>query len=250
MLGEIKYTTKEINQKTLQIYTNLLSYSDTINDGNFRVIVDTDLKLLFEQYNAIFFSGLLTSLLSGENGGSISCRISNRMTRTGGKTIRKQLKDRKYEYEIRISSPLLLQSFSEIERKVNVNGINCKNRIEALFRVFEHELIHLYEMLVWHKSSCSGKRFRILAHDIFGHKGVKHELVTQSERAQKVFQLKVGDEISFEYLGMNHIGIINRITKRATILVENSKGKRYSNGKNYMKYYVPLAKLRKKKIPI
>jgi len=123
MLGEIRYATKEINEKTLQIYKHLLSYSDTINDANFRVIVNTDLKLLFKQYDSIFFSGLLTTSLSGENGGSISFKISNRMTRTGGKTIRKQLKNGNYEYEIRISSPLLLQSFSDIERKVNVNGI-------------------------------------------------------------------------------------------------------------------------------
>jgi hypothetical protein len=37
---------------------------------------------------------------------------------------------------------------------------------------------------------------------------------------------------------------VNRITRRATILVEDSRGERFSDGKRYLKYYVPIHQLR------
>jgi len=36
---------------------------------------------------------------------------------------------------------------------------------------------------------------------------------------------------------------VNRITKRATVLVEDERGMRYSDGKRYAKFYVPVASL-------
>jgi hypothetical protein len=40
------------------------------------------------------------------------------------------------------------------------------------------------------------------------------------------------------------VGMVNRITRRATILVEDSRGKRFSDGRHYVKYYVPIQQLR------
>jgi len=41
------------------------------------------------------------------------------------------------------------------------------------------------------------------------------------------------------------MGIVNRITRRATVLVENPGGRLFSNGKKYMKDYVPIHVLEK-----
>jgi hypothetical protein len=37
------------------------------------------------------------------------------------------------------------------------------------------------------------------------------------------------------------MGRVNRITKRATVLVEDPDGVKYSNGLRYRTYYVPIA---------
>ena len=62
---------------------------------------------------------------------------------------------------------------------MRVNGLLCRDRTEALQRVFEHELLHLLEMLIWARSSCSAARFRGLAWNYFGHTATKHDLITQ-----------------------------------------------------------------------
>jgi hypothetical protein len=43
--------------------------------------------------------------------------------------------------------------------------------------------------------------------------------------------------------GRRLTGRVNRITKRATVLVEDSEGQKYSDGLRYKTYYVPIADL-------
>ena len=40
-------------------------------------------------------------------------------------------------------------------------------------------------------------------------------------------------------------GRVNRITRRATVLVPNPAGQKFSDGKRYSRYYVPLERLRR-----
>jgi hypothetical protein len=49
--------------------------------------------------------------------------------------------------------------------------------------------------------------------------------------------------VRFRFDGAEHTGIVNRISKRATVLVEDEAGVRYSNGKHYSKFYVPVQML-------
>ena len=39
------------------------------------------------------------------------------------------------------------------------------------------------------------------------------------------------------------VGVVNRITRRATVLVEDQHGLPYSDGKRYKKFYVPFGSL-------
>ena len=102
-------------------------------------------------------------------------------------------------------------------------------------RILEHELIHLAEMLVWEDSNCEGDRFQAIAHRLFGHTEHKHELVTQHERAAKKFNIRVGTMVSFKHEGKTFIGKVNRITRRATVLVADAQGQKYDDGKCYRK---------------
>ena len=124
----------------------MLDRSEHLQTGNLEAIHVDDLRLLFDDYDAEFFDGLLGLMLGEDCGGRITLRLSDRMTRAGGKTIRRQVKQRKgwrvvaqAEYEIAISTLLLFQTFGDIDRPVTVTGLLCRDRLEGLQRIFEHE---------------------------------------------------------------------------------------------------------------
>ena len=59
------------------------------------------------------------------------------------------------------------------------------------------------------------------------------------------FDVRVGDHVSFELEGKTYQGRVNRITRRATVLVESHRGEPFSDGRRYLTFYVPLPLLRK-----
>ena len=75
--------------------------------------------------------------------------------------------------------------------------------------------------------------------------GAFHDLITPHEQANTAFNIRVGDHVLFELEGMQRAGRVNRITRRATVLVEDPGGRLYADGKRYRTYYVPLPLLRK-----
>lgn len=238
-LKELTYSPEQISAKTRKIYDSVLEKSSNFEDGNFRIIGAGDVALLFRLYDASFFGGYFTSKLNG----NLSFRVSKRMTRAAGKlTVDRKLTD----YTISISSYLIFQTFSDIKREIIVNGLVCKDRLEAMMKVFEHEMIHLLEYMLFGDSSCGKRRFKSYSANIFGHTESTHKLITQWERALTKYDLKVGDKVNFTFDGIALTGIIYRITKRATVMVRNKKGQyRDARGNRYRKYYIPLAALSK-----
>src|SRR5262245_28890157 len=240
-----------IGHRTRAIYEAALKQSAYMEAGDFTRVGVADLERLFELYDATFFRGALRRDLQRQ-GCPLILRLAPRMTSAGGKTYCTRRRPAEYaparpvrEYEIAVSSTLLFQSFRDVRRPVWINGLECADRLQSLQRIFEHELLHLAELLVWDRSSCGGRRFHALALRFFGHTGVTHDLVTQRERARVTFDLKVGDRVAFDFGGVPHTGLLNRITRRATVLVETPGAQRYTDGRHYAKFYVPLAALRK-----
>ena len=112
-------------------------------------------------------------------------------------------------------------------------------------RILEHEIIHLIEFMVFNKSSCAKPQFKLICSNIFGHKAVKHQLITRAEIAQVEHNLKIGDRVEFEFEGKIQRGFVNRITKRATVMVPDRAGNFIdSKGKRYLKFYIPVELLR------
>jgi hypothetical protein len=240
---------EEIARRGETIASRLRLGSPRLADVNFQAIATSDLALLFALYDEIVFASRLRQLLQAQ-GAPLEFTLSRRLTRSAGTATRHRLRhpqpgEPAVRYEIAISVPLLYQSFGDVERPIRVSGLVCRHRVEALQRIFEHELLHLVEMLVLGKSSCSAPPFRMLAHNLFGHTQTKHDLVTQTERAEVQFAIRVGDRVTFDFEGRTYTGVVNRITRRATILVENPAGQRYTDGRHYQKFYVPLAQLHK-----
>lgn len=237
-----------VRAKQRQIFDATLALSRRMDGPNFTRIGHDDLQRMAIQYDQLFFD---SQLIGGARREGIRFGWSSRMTRNAGKTVthysghrgvgsrRKGVRN----FEIILSSTLLFQTFADVQRPVEVTGIVCGNRLEAMQRVVEHELVHLLEMLVWDDSSCSQRRFHGIAHRFFGHREHRHDLITQSERAAKKFQLKPGSRVRFTFEGRVLTGHINRITRRATVLVADPKGERFSDGHRYRRYYVPLEHL-------
>jgi len=251
-LTRLQYAPAQVAEKVARIYRELIERSKHVRSGNFEAIGVADLQFLFDSYDREFFGNLLFQLLQEDCGGRITLRLSDRMTRAAGKTILRHRRQRSGwqvvtvpEYEIAISTLLLFQTFDDIDRPVTVTGLTCRDRIEALQRIFEHELLHLAEFLAEGKSSCAQDQFQRLAQSIFGHASVVHDLVTPREIASKTHAIHTGDLVAFEFDGITQIGRVNRITKRATILVEDPAGRLFSDGRRYLTFYVPVDQLRK-----
>lgn len=212
---------------------------------NFTSSSASDLQNMAELYDQHFFGGNCLPLARHFG---LHFRWSNRMTSNGGKTVRTSNVDRatkspKIHYEIVLSAPLLFQTFSDLRRPIRVTGVLCNNRLQAMQRIMEHELVHLVELLVWDQSCCAAPRFQGIAHRLFGHTEHKHDLITQRERAERKFNVRVGTRVCFQFEGRLHVGTVNRITRRATILVPDPAGQLYNDGQHYKKYYVPLSSL-------
>jgi hypothetical protein len=242
-LRHFSLPSEEIQARALHIYEASVAGSRHLGSGDFRRIAPEDLSRLFGLYDASFFGGHLKRALEGPGGGRLFLRLSQRMTRAGGRTTvyRRHGHDgEEREFEIAVSTTLLFQTFHDVHRTVTVVGLECNDRLDALLRIFEHELIHLCEFLAWGASSCERPRFHDLAGRLFGHRGFTHELVTARERALARHGVRLGDRVAFGWEGRRLVGFVNRITKRATVLVESADGARYDDGRRYRKYYVPL----------
>jgi hypothetical protein len=225
-----------IQQRSFEIHQAVLSDSPYIREGNFETIHSRDLALLFRVYDQQCFAGLLHRALDGT---SLNFHLSTRMTSAGGKTTRRRWPDGKVSFEISIACSLLFSGFRQADRTVTACGIVCTDRLQAMQRIFEHELIHLVEQLCWTDSNCSSARFQNIARRHFLHESHTHELVTWRERAVQS-GIVPGTEVSFVFEGRTLSGRVNRITKRATVLVEDQAGRLFSDGRRYTTYYIPI----------
>jgi hypothetical protein len=236
------FSSAQIAEKNAHIAATILLESPDLQQPNFRAIHPDDLRRLFELYDQLYFDALCRTCLEGS---ALRFRISRRMTRVGGTTTRIRRRGRPaiQSFEIAVASTLLFETFSDVRRPIFVNGLECRNRLEALQRIMEHELIHLVELLIWDDSRCSARRFQSIAARFFGHTDHRHQLVTPRERASTTLGIRPGTRVRFRLDGSEHVGLINRITKRATVLVESANGRTYSDGRRYAVYYVPIGLL-------
>lgn len=225
---------------TDKIATDLLGRSSHVREPNFTEIGQDDLASLFAAYDGRFLDGLCGGILGP---GTLSFRLSGRMTRSGGKTTRFERRGHTPRFEIAVATSILFDGFGEDDRDVTACGLPCRHRLDALQRIFEHELVHLAEWLCRGESHCGRARFQGIARRLFLHRAHTHQLITRSERAARD-GIVVGSRVSFAFRGQPLTGRVNRITKRATVLVEDARAPRWSDGRRYARYYVPLGELR------
>jgi hypothetical protein len=234
-----KFDASEVEDRFRRIEATLLAQSRHLGESNFTRIHPRDLEILFQACDQAVFRGYLSTALRDT---PLRFRLSSRMTSAGGHTARFRSSDGNLRYEIAIACGLLFQGFSGQDRPIHVCGLHCESRLQALVRIFEHELVHLVECVCWRDSNCSAFRFQDIAGRLFGHRSHKHELITWKERAL-TSGIGRGSLVSFVFEGTRLQGRVNRVTKRATVLVEDAAGRPYSDGRKYRTFYVPLAAL-------
>jgi hypothetical protein len=231
----------DIRRRVAGIHRDMLSHSRYVRHADFVTIAESDLEFLFDSYSRVFFAGLCRPALQGRR---IDFRLASRMTKAGGKTSRILMRRTgEISYEIAIAHSILFDGFRGSDRQVTVCGLECANRLEALQRIFEHEMVHLIEQLCWGSSNCAMPRFQDIACRHFLHQSHTHKLVTRRERAA-ISGIRPGAMVTFQFESQQLSGRVNRVTKRATVLVEAADGRQYSDGKRYRTYYVPLGSLK------
>jgi hypothetical protein len=232
---------EHITERIASIREQQLTRSAYTTVPDFRSIHPFDIALMFDAYDAAFFQGALRRAI-GEVPMHFS--LSKKMTKAGGRT--RQTRDRSgavVAYEITISSTILYNCFEEDHREITVCGLPCRDRLEALQRILEHEIAHLVEYLVWHRSDCSAVRFKAITLRLFGHTQHTHAMITPKESAFVKHGIRPGVRVRFAYNAMVYTGLVNRVTQRATVLVEDPRGVRYNNGRHYLKFLVPVEQL-------
>jgi len=248
----LRLSPESIVEKNDAIARAVIADSHFVRGPTFTVITPADLARMFDLYDRAYFDGYLRASVNEKARGRLGFRLAPRMTRAGGKTFRTRrtvgrgpLRKQETSYEIAISTRLLFTNFDDATRPVTVCGLPCVDRLSALQRIMEHEALHLLELLLWERSSCTAARFKTMSRNIFGHGASTHDLVTPTERAASKFDLRVGDAVTFTFDGRALRGMLNRVNRRATVLVESPTGVRYTNGKRYDKFYIPLGMLKK-----
>jgi hypothetical protein len=233
---------EQVAARTAQIHAAALRKSRYLGAPNFNVIHPDDLRMLFAEYDRLFFDGQVTEALGDM---PLSFGLSKRMTSAGGQTtVLTDRRTRARQFRISAATAILFDCFRDDDhRPIVASGLVCRDRLEALQRVMEHEITHLVELLLWDKSSCQQIRFHSITRCFFGHTENKHQLITPRERALVKFGIRPGSLVRFRFDGVVHTGIVNRVNKRATVLVEDEQGARYKNGKHYAKFYIPVQSL-------
>jgi hypothetical protein len=247
LAGEVairQFSADDIHRWQHEIYEQTLLLSRKIDRPNFLKVGVDDLTRMVRMYDERFFGGRLLPVAMAEG---MTFDFSSRMTSAAGKMITQY--PRGYQgprqFKLMLSSTLLFQTFGDVQRPVEVTGRMCKDRLEAMQRVTEHEIVHLVEMLIWNDGDCNQPRFQSIASRYFAHTAFRHDLITQRERAARKFDIRVGDTVVFSVEGKRLSGRVNRITRRATVLVPDANGEPFSDGGRYKKFYVPLERLAK-----
>ena len=198
-----------------------------------RSIKGSTLHAMLELYDELFTNRCLTSM-------GIKVTLSSRLTSSAGKFVYvRGMFGRIKQAEIRMSSDFLLRLS---EGPFELNGLSVSTPQEAFLIVFEHELCHALETMLYGQTGHSA-RFMALAKGLFGHTATRHKLPTRCQEAARD-GLLIGSTVSFCYDGQELCGMVTYIGKTATVMVPCSGGSyRDRHGRRYEKYRVPLSRL-------
>ena len=229
---------KVIAHRRAIILSRLLAADEAFCGIPVRGISQSSLEMMLSLYEEMFLEHCLRPL-------RLSLTLSSRLTSSAGKFVFVRGPFGRIKHaEIRLSSDFLTRLD---QGPFELNGLSVATPQEAFLLVFEHELCHAIETLLYGQTGHS-QRFLSLAYGLFGHTATRHKLPTRRQDAAQQ-GLLVGSRVSFTYDGQVLSGIVTYIGKAATVMVPSAKGEyRDKYGRRYIKYRVPLQRIQKETI--
>lgn len=223
-----------IMQRRSVILSRLLAADEEFCAIPVRGISKRSLDMMLRWYDELFFDRSLKRL-------NICVTLSSRLTSSAGKFLFvRGAFGQIRQAEIRMSSDFLLRLD---HGPFELNGLSAATPQEAFLLVFEHELCHAAETLIYGRTGHSS-RFLSLANGLFGHTATRHKLPTRRQEAAQQ-GLLVGMRVSFAYDGAEYAGVVSYIGKTATVMVPSQSGEyRDKTGRRYKKYRVPLDRVK------
>ena len=224
----------DILQKRAAILSKLIAADAGFCSIPVSGVSQATLDLMLALYDALFFAGNLKTM-------QIQVTLSSRMTSSAGKFVYvRGAFGRIKQAEIRMSSDFLYRLENG---PFELNGLCVSTPQEAFLLVFEHELCHAAETLIFGATGHSS-RFLSLAGGLFGHTATRHKLPTRrTEAAQS--GLRIGSSVSFYYKDQELSGTLTYLGKTATVMVPSPRGAyRDRSGTRYTKYRVSPALLK------
>ncbi|MBF0235916.1 MAG: SprT-like domain-containing protein [Desulfamplus sp.] len=239
-----RYDENTIRIKRKSIANGLIKESANIKNTRIVKISSGDLQILFRYYDQIFFDNWFENNFKGK----FEFSLSRRMTKSAGITMCPKnistLNPEQVKIEIRMGIDFFFK-YDQLDGSKSVCGIETYNSLEALQIVFEHEICHALEFIIYNKSNCHAKRFKEITNNLFGHTDSHHKIPTNRQIASEQLGINVGDQVNFVYDGKKMSGIISDINKRATVMVKNTEGRFVDrHGNRYVKYYVPVNRVK------
>jgi len=218
----------------------LLEGPGALEGPNRMILTPVLLERIADLYDRFAFDGALSEALAARSDRPLAFRVSTRLLRAGGTARRTRAEGGRADYVVSISVPLLRSIPAPDGGKPSVVGLPCADRLAALQRLLEHELLHVVEWLVSDHSNCRERRFHTLARNTFGHTESGHRLPSPRMVAYERHGIDVGDVVSLAIEDERYEGVVTRIGHRVTVRVEHHAGARAPDGRCYLKAYVPV----------
>lgn len=160
---QIKLTPEELEIKRGQIYNKFDKFANTVTE-----MTSDDLMKLFKEYDKVFYNSDISNYIN-ESNYTFTFKNDGDNTFTTEGTCSNKICD----YTITIP----VKKFKNAKEITIVAGHQCKDQLECLQRVMEHEISHLIIFMFcgdFNVSDQHGKLFMNMVNNHFGHTDHRH----------------------------------------------------------------------------
>lgn len=226
-----KYQTNKV-ENIQQKHTDALKRINTRVKPPESVLIVNDIEEILKIIDDVFFNKQIEKILKSK-GIELKFDINSNLTSTAGYC--KKINSKKYI--LSFSVPIMKKLFSKDEKRYELGGLQCNSKIECIYHVICHELIHLIVFIECPEMMTSKRGhngiFKKMIKNIFGHTTCGHSLHedidTRENRRTRAFEavntkFKIGDTLTTKAGKRTFQGQIMSISsKRVKILTSDKK---------------------------
>jgi len=183
LIGDMGYSLEDI--QTARAYIKGVVVDEIFSNkggANFIRLSGADVGYIFRLYDEVFFQNQIKEKVN-ISGGELKYYASERTSGAGG-VCSINYSEEKCIYYLDVSPNIINTIFRQNKEGLSdAAGIGCKDRLECLQLIMEHQIIHLL-MIIWEYFSdpddeiygTHGKLFQCMSREYFGHTIFEHDL--------------------------------------------------------------------------